>query len=281
MSERRWVPNGYRPRAKWVDGERTVSDREYIDWYDTRFDLARTIGLIVPPPSGLSSAAFDADDHMRITDALIARVQSDALARCPLPDAPTVDTRPVVYQDGPPRAGGDGTFLPTMFMFLMNEVVPVVGSLEATYRVGKWVLDVYRTLATLETDSGAPLYSEAGSRLGITPQGIRAACLAHAIDEYHLTPDSVSLNAFTRDVFFGNAGHPTTSMNTTVYVTTRSGEHYIYVVSGNGVVVEHSHIAGDTVTPLQVPKGLEYFGLPELATSEASETIIAGPVEVG
>lgn len=259
-----------------------MSDREYIDWYDRRFDLSRTIGLIVPPPSGLGAIASDVDEHMRMTNALIARVQSDALARYPLPDAPTVDTRPFGYQDDLGRAGGDGSFLPTMFMFLVNDVAPVVGSLDATYRVGKWVVDVYRSLATLETDSGTPLYSEAGSRLGITPQGIKTACFAEAIDHYHLNPESTKVNAFTRDVFFGNADHPTTAMNTTVYVTTDSGEHYIYVVSGKGVVVEHSHIAGDTVTPSQAPTVLEYFGLPGVAmSSEASETIIGGPVEVG
>lgn len=258
-----------------------MSHREYIDWYDTRFDLSRTIGLIVPPPSGIGGAASDADDHMRMTDELVARVQSHALARYPLVDARTVDSRPFVYQDGPPRAGGDGSFLPTMFMFLVNDVTPVVGSLGAMYQVGKWVVDVYRNFATLETDSGTSLFSEAGSRLGITPQGIKAACLAEAIDHYHLDPKSVSVRAFTRDVFFGNAVHPTTSMITTVYVTTHSGEHYIYVVSGTGVVVEHSHIAVSTVTPLQAPSALEFFGPPEAAmTSETTETIMGGPVEV-
>lgn len=259
-----------------------MSDCKYIDYDDKRFDLTRTIGLIVPPPAGLYVATVDAQEQARRIEGLVADVQRTALAQYPLAEIPGVETRPVLYQDGPPRAGGDPAgFVSTLFMFLVNDVAPIVGSIDATYRVGTWVLDVYRTLATAKTPAGTELYSDAGFHLGITPQGIRAACLADAIDRYHLNPGSVALEAFTRDTFYGDARHPTTSMNTTVYVSTASGDHYFYVVSGTGVVIEHSHVAGGTVTSLQCPARLEYLGRPaEVLTAEGLGVIVAGRVKV-
>jgi hypothetical protein len=262
--------------------ERTVIDFEYIGYDDVRFDLTRTIGLIVPPPAGLYVATVDPQEHARRIAELVAEVRRDALAQYPLAEIPDTETRLVVYQDGPPRAGGDpGGFVSTLFMVLVNDVAPIVGSVDAMVRVGSWVLNVYRRLATAKTLEGIDLYSDAGFHLGITPQGIRAACVADAVGRYRLDLGAVTPEAFTRDTFYGDARHPTTSMHTTVSVGTASGGQYLYVVSGAGAVIEHCHIADGTVTPLQCPARLEYLGRPaEALTAEGHELVVAGPVRV-
>ncbi len=259
-----------------------MPDDQYIYFGDPNWNLSRSIGLILPPPAGLGYGQAGADDPSEGLERFLSIVQAEVLAGRPLAQVCDADKRLFVYQNGPPRAGGDvAAFIPTMFMFLVNDVVPIVGSIEATYRVGKWVVDIYRRLAMAKTDLGTPLYSDGANRVGVTPEGIKSACLAQAIDEYGLDFNTTTVRAFTRDVFFGNVQHPTTTMNTTVYVHTGSEAHYIYVVSGAGVVIDHILVDSNGITPLQAPKGLEYFGLPKaLASSEALQTIVAGPVEV-
>lgn len=231
----------------------------FANFDDPQFDFSKSVGFIVTAPSSLTSTyPLTTNDIERVNQYLTqnsewAMIEAPQVVKSHISNK---DIQVLRYQDGPPRAGQDGGPL-TSLIVLINDISQIVTASSVALAVGRWVINQYRRMATQRTEYGTPYFSNAGTRLGLLPQSIRFACYENSIDRYGLDFDSTTSTAHTRDIWYGDARHPSTSMTITVQVHTKDHGTYVYLVGGQGLVLEHFLVKAEQMQMLQVPDSIE------------------------
>lgn len=199
-------------------------------------DLSNAVAVIVTDPNyDGSMVGWTEDswkDKMATFDGLMEELETKIEELAPeglLTQQPRMQLQH--YQIGPASQG------PTVeIILLVRDIHAVVQAGIPYLELGAFALGLGRWWKNRSQQSSHGTAGEGG--LAFTASLIEGMCVADVVHR-HGESRLREVRSHSREQYFASPAHPTGSELYTVAVSTTRDRHYMYLVSGNGVVVDH------------------------------------------